>query len=285
MFAVMGITGNVGSEVARNLLASGESVRAVVRDARKGAEWKKRGCEIAVADIHDTDSLQNAFAGVEGVFVLVPPVFDPEPGFPEAKSVASSLRSAIEAAGPRGVVYLSTIGAQAERENLLTQHTLIEEELGGLATPITFLRPGWFMMNASWDVAPARDKGVVPSFLQPLGRRIPMVAVEDIGSVAAELLRETWAGHRVVELEGPRRVSPNDIAATLARLLGKPVKMEVVPRASWEELFRSKGMKNPEPRIQMLDGFNEGWIDFEGGEDGTRKGVVELDAELKKLAG
>jgi uncharacterized protein YbjT (DUF2867 family) len=141
------------------------------------------------------------------------------------------------------------------------------------------------MMNASWDVAPARDKGVVPSFLQPLGRRIPMVAVEDIGSMAAELLRETWAGHRVVELEGPRRVSPNDIAATLARLLGKPVKMEVVPRASWEELFRSQGMKNPEPRIQMLDGFNEGWIDFEGGEDGTRKGVVELDAELKKLVG
>ncbi len=285
MFAVMGITGNVGSEVARNLLASGEAVRAVVRDAGKGAEWKKRGCEIAVADIHDSDSLKNVFAGAEGVFVLVPPVFDPEPGFPEAKSVASSLRSAIEAAGPRKVVYLSTIGAQTEQENLLTQHTLIEKELGRLATPITFLRPGWFMMNASWDVVPAREKGVVPSFLQPLDRRIPMVAVEDIGRVAAELLRETWTGHRFVELEGPRRVSPNDVAATLARLLGKPVEMEVVPRASWEKLFRSQGMKNPEPRIRMLDGFNEGWIDFEGGEKGTHKGVVELDTELKKLVG
>ena len=112
-----------------------------------------------------------------------------------------------------------------------------------------------------------------------------MVAVEDIGRVAAELLRETWTGHRFVELEGPRRVSPNDVAATLARLLGKPVEMEVVPRASWEKLFRSQGMKNPEPRIRMLDGFNEGWIDFEGGEKGTHKGVVELDTELKKLVG
>ena len=65
MFAVMGITGNVGSEVARNLLASGEAVRAVVRDAGKGAEWKKRGCEIAVADIHDADSLKTAFSGAE----------------------------------------------------------------------------------------------------------------------------------------------------------------------------------------------------------------------------
>ena len=283
MFAVLGITGNVGSETARNLLGAGKAVRALVRDEAKGAEWKKRGCEVAVADIHDADSLKNAFAGVEGVFVLVPPVFDPKPDFSEAKSVAASLRSAIEAARPGKVVYLSTIGAQATQENLLTQHTLIEKELRGLAAPITFLRPGWFMENAAWDVAPAREKGVIPSFLQPLDRKIPMVATADIGRVAAELLQETWAGGRVVELEGPERVSPNDIAATFAKLLGKPVRMEVVPRASWEGLFRSQGMKNPEPRIRMLDGFNEGWIEFESGEAGTRKGVVRLETVVKKL--
>jgi len=283
MFAVLGITGNVGSETARNLLGAGKAVRALVRDEAKGAEWKKRGCEVAVADIHDADSLKNAFADVEGVFVLVPPVFDPKPDFSEAKSVAASLRSAIEAARPGKVVYLSTIGAQATQENLLTQHTLIEKELRGLAAPITFLRPGWFMENAAWDVAPAREKGVIPSFLQPLDRKIPMVATADIGRVAAELLQETWAGGRVVELEGPERVSPNDIAATFAKLLGKPVRMEVVPRASWEGLFRSQGMKNPEPRIRMLDGFNEGWIEFESGEAGTRKGVVRLETVVKKL--
>jgi uncharacterized protein YbjT (DUF2867 family) len=283
MFAVLGITGNVGSETARNLLGAGKAVRALVRDEAKGAEWKKRGCEVAVADIHDADSLKNAFADVEGVFVLVPPVFDPKPDFSEAKSVAASLRSAIEAARPGKVVYLSTIGAQATQENLLTQHTLIEKELRGLAAPITFLRPGWFMENAAWDVAPAREKGVIPSFLQPLDRKIPMAATADIGRVAAELLQETWPGSRVVELEGPERVSPNDIAATFAMLLGKPVRMEVVPRASWEGLFRSQGMKNPEPRIRMLDGFNEGWIEFESGEAGTRKGVVRLETVLKKL--
>ena len=26
-------------------------------------------------------------------------------------------------------------------------------------------------------------------------------------------------------------------------------------------------MKNPKPRMRMLDGFNEGWIEFPGGED------------------
>jgi uncharacterized protein YbjT (DUF2867 family) len=285
MFAVMGVTGNVGGEVARNLLAAGAGVRAVVREERKGEEWRQRGCEIAVADIHDTESLKRAFAGTEGAFVLVPPVFDPQPGFPEARSVAASVLAAIEAARPGKVVYLSTIGAQAKQENLLTQHTKIEEALRDLTSPIAFLRPGWFMENAAWDVAPARETGVIPSFLFPLEKPVAMVATADIGRVAAELLRETWTGHRVVELEGPKRTTPNEIAETLAKLLEKPVRMEAVPRASWEQLFRSQGMKNPEPRIRMLDGFNEGWIDFEGGAIGTRKGVVTLEAVLKKLVG
>jgi uncharacterized protein YbjT (DUF2867 family) len=285
MFAVIGVTGNVGGEVARNLLAAGAGVRAVVREERKGEEWRQRGCEIAVADIHDTESLKRAFAGTEGAFVLVPPVFDPQPGFPEARSVAASVRAAIEAARPGKVVYLSTIGAQAKQENLLTQHTKIEEALRDLTSPIAFLRPGWFMENAAWDVAPARETGVIPSFLFPLEKPVAMVTTADIGRVAAELLRETWMGHRVVELEGPKRTTPNEIAETLAKLLEKQVRMEAVPRASWEQLFRSQGMKNPEPRIRMLDGFNEGWIDFEGGAIGTRKGVVTLEAVLKKLVG
>lgn len=48
-----------------------------------------------------------------------------------------------------------------------------------------------------------------------------MVATSDVGKVAAEVLQEQWQGHRILELEGPRRVSPNDIAASLARLLNR----------------------------------------------------------------
>ena len=84
----------------------------------------------------------------------------------------------------------------------------------------------------------------------------------------------------MVELEGPHRVSPNDIAATLAKLLGKPVQMEAVPRDGWEALFRSQGMKNPVPRIRMLDGFNEGWIEFAGE---SRKGTTSIETVLKTM--
>ena len=279
MFAITGITGNVGGQVARNLLAANRSVRAVVRDADKGKAWAERGCEVAQADILDAAALTAAFRGAEGVFVLVPPNFDPLPDFPEAQAIGVSLRSAIEAARPGRVVYLSTIGAQASQSNLLSQHTLIERALGGLSVPITFLRPGWFMENSAWDVAPAR-KGVIPGFLQPFDKPVPMVATADIARVATELLQESWSGKRVVELEGPGRVTPDQIAATFGRLLGRHVNIEIVPRASWEELFRSQGMRNPMPRVRMLDGFNEGWIEFEGV---ARKGTVELETVLRTL--
>ena len=97
------------------------------------------------------------------------------------------------------------------------------------------------------------------------------VATADIGRLAAALLQETWTGRRIVELEGPRRITPNQIAATFAKILGRPVRME------------SQGMKNPAPRAQMLDGFNEGWIEFENGEHGSLKGQTEIETVLRQL--
>jgi hypothetical protein len=79
---------------------------------------------------------------------------------------------------------------------------------------------------------------------------------------------------------GPETVTPNQIAETFAKILGHPVRAEAVARATWEELFRGQGMKNPLARIQMLDGFNEGWIRFEGE---PRSGEVGLETVLRGL--
>jgi uncharacterized protein YbjT (DUF2867 family) len=283
MYAITGITGQIGGVVAQALLTAKQPVRAIIRDRSKAQIWDDRGCEVRIATMEDATSLTTAFQGTEGVFVLVPSNFDPLPGFPEARSIGATLRSALDAAHPARVVYLSTIGAQANEPNLLTQHTIIEEAIGALPIPVIFLRPAWFMENFRWDVAPARERGVIPSFLQPLDKPVPMVATADIGKVAAGLLQEKWDGHRVVELEGPTRITPNQIAATFTRLLDKPVRMEIVPRESWEALFKSQGMNNPLPRMRMLDGFNEGWIEFEDGEAGSRKGSVTLESVLQDL--
>ncbi|WP_207005588.1 NmrA family NAD(P)-binding protein [Trinickia mobilis] len=283
MYAITGITGKVGGAVARALLAAGQPVRAVVRDVARARSWAERGCEVVTAGMDDAASLTAAFEGTQGVFILPPSEFDPLPGFPEARAVIDAVRGALQSAAPGKVVCLSTIGAQAAETNLLTQRTLLEQALRDLPMPVTFLRPAWFMENAAWDVAPARDTGVIPSFLQPLDKAVPMVATADVGRAAAELLQQSWRGVRIVELEGPQRVSPNDLAAAFAQVLGRPVRAEEVARESWDALFRSQGMKEPLPRMRMLDGFNEGWIAFEGEDAGIVKGEVELETVLRGL--
>jgi len=273
----------VGGAVATRLLTQGAKVRTIARDPDKAAMWAERGCEVATADVNDANSLRQAFTGTEGAFVMLPPMFDPSPGFPEARRAIANLHRALSSTRIERVVALSTIGAQQERESLLYQLHLLEEELGTLPLPITFLRPAWFLENTSWDIAPARDSGVVKSFLQPLDRRFPMIATRDVGQAAAELLQEQWNGRRVVEIEGLSRVTPNEIARELASLMNRDVRMQVVPREAWEATFRSAGMKNPIPRIQMLDGFNEGWLEFESGASASRKTPTSLQEALGHL--
>jgi len=283
MYAITGITGKVGGALARELLRLKFPVRAVLRDAKKAAAWRGRGCDIAIADMDDAPGLALAFAGAEAVFILPPSEFDPLPGYPEARRVIDAVVTALTVARPKKVVCLSTIGADAPHDNLLSQRGLLEQALGQLDLPVTFLRPGWFMENALWDVPAARDEGVLRSFLQPADKAFPMVATEDVGRTAAALLQQDWTGRRVVELEGPARISPNDLAQAFAEALGRPVRVEIVPHVDWEALFRAQGSLNPLPRIRMLDGFNEGWIEFQENGRLAVKGTVSLQSVIAAL--
>lgn len=283
MLAITGITGQVGGAVARAALAAGMDVRAVLRDPGKAAHWAARGCDVAVADMTDARALTEAFAGADAVFVLIPPVFDPAPGFPEVRRVIAAVAEAVTRARPGRLVCLSTIGAQVGRPNLLNQLGLVEAALGALDLPVGFVRAAWFMENSAAEVRRAIASGVMRSHLQPLDRPVPMVATADVGAVAAELLLTSWTGRRVIELEGPARVSPAEIAATLSALSHRPIRAEAVPRAEWDAAFRAEGARNPTPRARMIDGFNEGWIEFEGGGSESRTGPTPLETVLRAL--
>ena len=153
MFAVTGVTGKVGGAVARALRDAGLPVRAVVRDAAKGAPWAARGCNVAVADLDEVPPLAAAFTGVGGAFAVLPPIFDPTPGFPEAKAMIGTLRAALVEALPPKLVVLSTVGADATRPNLLNQLGLLERALADLPTRVTFLRPA-----GSWRTRPRTSR-------------------------------------------------------------------------------------------------------------------------------
>jgi uncharacterized protein YbjT (DUF2867 family) len=285
MYAITGITGRVGGQIASELLHAGCQVRAVLRDVSKAARWNTQGCDIALAAMNDADALTTAFVGAEAVFVLLPPIFDPTPGFTETRQNVAALLTALKASAPSRVVCISTIGAQAQQQNLLTQLQMMEQAFAELATPIAFIRPAWFVENVESDIESAKSTGVMPTFLQPLEKPVAMVATADVAHLAAQLLREKWQGHRIVELEGPERVSPAMLATTLGLVLKREVIAQPVARATWDALFRSQGMRNPGPRIAMVDGFNEGWLDFEGGRAEWRRGTTPLKTALEGLVG
>jgi uncharacterized protein YbjT (DUF2867 family) len=283
MYTIMGATGKVGGAAALALLDLGERLRVVVRDRAKGAAWADRGCEVVIGDLDDATALSAAFAGADGAFVMMPSIFDPSPDFREAKLMIATLHEALKVGRPGKVVALSTIGAEATKPNLLNQLGLLERSLSNLSLPVTFLRAAWFMENAALDIAAAKDKGEISSYLQPIDRAVPMISTEDVGQAVSALLRESWMGIRVEELEANERVSPNAIADAFAKALGRSVGVRPVPREEWETIFRSFGMTNPLPRMQMVDGFNEGWIDFFDRGAGARKGSVTIDQVITTL--
>jgi len=286
IYAIMGITGQVGGAAARALLQAGKRVRGIVRDKAKASAWERQGVELAEADWNDSAALQVAFRGTEGVFVMVPPYFAPAPGYPEITAVARAVRLALDAAQLPRVVALSSVGAHRPHGlGIITQCRIFEETLAGLASPHAFLRAAWFMDNSQWDVPPARENGEIATFLAPLDRKYPMVSSADIGALIARTLGQDWTGRRVLELEGPARYSPNDAAEALSQVLGRQVTAKVVPREKWSALFEAQGTASDRAalRIEMLDGFNSGWIDFEGGETEHIQGTKTLKEAIESL--
>jgi uncharacterized protein YbjT (DUF2867 family) len=172
MYAITGITGKVGGELAHNLLAAGQRVRAIVRNASKGEEWAALGCEVALAKMEDGLALADAFTGATATFILPPPEFDPESGYPEARAVIDGVVEALTKARPARVLRLSTIGADAVHDNLHSQRTMMEAALRKLTLPLTILRPAWFIDNASYDVASACETGSDPHLPTATGQSL-----------------------------------------------------------------------------------------------------------------
>lgn len=67
LILVLGATGTIGSEVVKQLVEAGQSVRALVRDPAKAK--LPSAVEIVVADLSKPETLGPAFAGVAKAFV------------------------------------------------------------------------------------------------------------------------------------------------------------------------------------------------------------------------
>ncbi len=289
MYVVAGVSGNTGKVVAETLLAQKQPVRVVVRSAEKGAEWKARGAEVAVAELDDVAALTRALTGAKGAYLLLPPQMgssDARAG--NARRTAGYVK-AIQASGVGHVVFLSSIGAQHDKGTgpitSLHDAEVALKAIAGPKTAVTLVRAAYFMENWGGSLY-GLPQGELPTFLKA-DRVIPMVASRDIGTTAAKALLEGGKGFSVIELSGPRDYSPADAAAALERVAGKPVKAAEGPEeymipaltgaglnAHWAGLFQ-----------ELTHASNVGVLVFEGGTARALRGTTEIDAVLKGLIG
>lgn len=286
MFVVLGASGHTGRAAAESLLARGRQVRAVVRDAAKGESWKARGAEVAVADAADAGALAGALAGAEGAYLLVPPQYGVDDLVGAQRRIVDAFAEAIGRSAVPHVVLLSSIGAQHEAGTgpIVTLHRA-EGELRRTAKNLTLLRAGFFLENWEPFLGAVREKGALPTFI-PADRPVPMVATQDIGRVAADLLVEARLGARVVELGGPRDFTPTEVAGALGKRLGRPVRAERLPLDAVEPTFVGAGMSRGVARLfrEMYGALESGGIVWEdGGAAEARRGRLGPEDVLGPL--
>ncbi len=227
MFVVAGITGNTGSVVGRTLAAAGRRVRALVRSEAGAEKARAAGYEPFVAPLDDAEKLTRALEGAEGAYLLIPPYFGPGI-LAHHRGIAKNIADALERAKLPRAVLLSSIAAQRTSGTgpIVSVHEL--ERVTAALPNVTYLRAAYFQENWLSVLPAALSDRVLPSFL-PLGKVSSMVATEDIGRVAAEVLLGERPAERVVQLAGPSDLTPEEVAAEFASALGHPVTPVAAP--------------------------------------------------------
>ncbi|HYD96553.1 MAG TPA: NmrA family NAD(P)-binding protein [Noviherbaspirillum sp.] len=266
MYAVIGASGNTGSAVAQTLLKLGKPVRAVVRRPQAGAGFRNQGADVAVADLADPNALATALTGVDGAYVMTPPLLEAQDPNGTKRAFIGAIRSAAEQAGAPPLVVLSSMGAHHPSGTgpVVSLHEL-EQALHDYPGSVSFLRAPYFLDNWIDALEPATEKGVFPSLMAP-GIRIDMASTAEIGRTAVQLLLDTHVHHRVVELRSANRYSAQDVALDLARLLGKHLEVVYPPRSEWNDILTGAGLSQlgAAQMAELIDNINAGRIGFSG---------------------
>ena len=284
MFVITGATGNTGSVVAQRLLAAGRKVRVVVRDAAKASALAKQGAEVVVAELHDQAALERAFAGAEGVYFLSPPDLQARAFISERKQLTQAIVDTLKRAQVKHVVLLSSIGAERAQGTgpIVTVHHA-ENQLRASGLNATFVRAGYFAENWASVIPVAKQDGVLPVFFSP-ELKLPMIATQDIGEVAAQALLDGPRGVRIIELAGPEEVSPVEVAASLSKLLGREVKATRAPLEAVVPTFTHAGMSENIAQLfhELYTCISDNEFTWQGAHESVR-GRVSVSEALRGL--
>jgi len=247
MIVVTAPTGLIGHQVLENLLGSGQPVRVIVRDPSRLPAHARERVEIVQGSHSDADVMDQAFAGADAVFWLVPP--DPHAGSVEAAYVDFTRPACdtFKRHEVRRVVGISALGrgtAVAGHAGLVTASLAMDDLIASSGVSYRALTMPSFMDNLLRQTEPIKNRGV---FVTPISgdRKLPSCATRDIATVAARLLLDnSWSGASHVAVLGPQDLSFNDMAQIMSEILGKPVRYQQISAQALKDRLTGAGMSD-----------------------------------------
>jgi uncharacterized protein YbjT (DUF2867 family) len=285
MIAIIGANGKVGSTTIRAIREHGTAVRAIVRDESKADHFRVLGCEVAVADVHDSEAIRVAIAGADAVQVIVPLDLKAVDAPADSTAIIDAMYEALADVQPERLVAISDYGAHLDIDTGVTNtFHYLEERLGQLPGEVTFLRSAEHMQNLSRVAKRAVESGTLPTFHTPLEKIFPTVSAFDVGVVSAELLlAENAPG--IVHVEGPRRYRMLDVAQMLSEISGRTVTAVELPRSEWDGVLVGAGISPSYAALvtRLNDVHNTGVIDVEDGVGEIRYGTTDLRDVLSNI--
>jgi uncharacterized protein YbjT (DUF2867 family) len=230
-----GVTGKTGGETAKQLLAKGVKIRAIVRNPAKAEDLKAAGVELVVGDIGDAAVVRQALQGVEKAMLVLPNGKTQQANEQQFTDLA-------KAAGVKHLVKMSSMEAVAHAETPIPQaHWAVEEYIRASGIPWTMVKPNFFMQNL---LGSANSIKTQKKFSLPMGEGTTgMADIRDIAAVCAEVL--TGQGHtgKSYEITGPEVLTFHDVAARFSEVLGE--KIEYVPMPMDQFRQRMTGVLEP----------------------------------------
>ncbi|HVB07814.1 MAG TPA: NAD(P)H-binding protein [Candidatus Acidoferrales bacterium] len=265
MIVITGATGNTGAPAAEVLLAQGEKIRVVGRDAAKLERFTSKGAESFTGNAETASEMERAFEGATVVYLVVPQALQRDDFRDYQERISDAYASALEKSGVKYAVTLSSIGAQnaANTGPIVGLHNM-EEKLNRIpGLSVLHLRPATFMENLLMSIDGIRMMNVLPG-AAPADVPFPTIATKDIGNYAASrLAKRNFSGHSTQELLGPRDVTMKETAVIIGRAIGKPNLAYVqMPLPLLESALVSMGLPKASAAllVELWKSANEGLL-------------------------
>ncbi|WP_405721519.1 NAD(P)H-binding protein [Streptomyces sp. NBC_01537] len=243
MIVITTPTGQIGRQVIENVLGSGEQIRVIARDPSRLSPRIRERVEVVAGSHDDFGVVDEAFAGADCVFWLVPPIHHAESVMDAYLDFSRAACEAFKSQEVSRVVGISALGRGVTgNAGHVSAALAMDDLIASTGVSYRALTMPSFMDNMLRQVAPIRDTGM---FFSPVSGdlKAPACATRDIAAVAAGLLLDrSWSGRADVPVLGPEDLSHNDMARIMSEVLGKPVRFQQIPTEAFRATLRERGM-------------------------------------------